>query len=141
MEFPAGSRSYFLRDIGEPDDNVLRLVILEGGPAGPEQEVDGTDLKAIPVLPLPESRPLELVWDNYVVYAVRNESFVNAEHVRPVSQAMLTERTGTEFLAFVTRSTMAGDAYPGPLRHWELLCLNHVIDVAAVSAPAIRELD
>jgi hypothetical protein len=136
-KFPEGHRLFYLEEIGEPSDNVLRIVVIEAGAQGPAQSTLVGE--AVPILPLPDAVPLELVWEHYIAYAVRNESYAKAEDRAtwspPVSQ--LIERRNSAFLDFLMRTTIASDEFPGPLRHWELTCLNHVIDVVSTSEPLI----
>jgi hypothetical protein len=40
----------------------------------------------------------------------------------------------------VCKVTFATDEYPGPLKHVGILCLNHIIDIAAVEEPIIRRM-
>ena len=53
----------------------------------------------------------------------------------PASQ--LIECRNSAFLDFLRRTTIANDEFPGPSRHWELVCLDHVIDVVSTSEPVI----
>lgn len=138
--FPEGHRLFYLEEIGEPSDNVLRIVAVEARAQGPAQS---TLLgKAVPILPLPDGAPVELTWKHYVAYAVRNESYAMADDGAPSSipVSQLVERRNSAFLDFVRRTTIASDEFPGPLRHWELMCLNHVIDVVSTTEPVINSL-
>jgi hypothetical protein len=70
--------SLFLRDIGEPEDNVLRLVLHEGkvSPQSESLEIGGTRIDGLHrVYTGADSRLIELVWRKYVAYGVTNESF------------------------------------------------------------------
>ena len=44
----------------------------------------------------------------------------------------------SKFLEFVAAGTFADGLYPGAFEHYEILCENHVVDVASVSAPVAR---
>ena len=93
------------------------------------------------ITPEPEARALEIVWDWYVAYCVRNESFARSEDLNEVPTDMLVERPRSAFLDFLAKATFASPEYPGTLKHWELICLNHVIDVVATTNPVIKVLD
>lgn len=88
---------------------------------------------------MPDAAPVELTWKHYVAYAVRNESYAMADDGAPTSLpvSQLVERRKSAFLDFLRRTTIASNEFPGPLRHWELVCLNHVIDVVSTSEPVI----
>lgn len=140
IEFPKGRRYFYLEEIGEPKDNTLRLVITEAAAQEDEVEVPGFPGTARPIISIPDGRPIDLLWERYIAYAVRNESYAISEEGQPPLNDMLSERSDTAFLAFVAKSTLATHEFPGPFRHWELVCLNHVIDVASTTAPIIRLL-
>jgi len=138
-KFPEGHRRFYLEEIGEPSDNVLRMVVIEAGAQGPAQSTPVGE--AVPILPLPDAVPLELVWEHYIAYAVRNESYARTDDgatwSSPASQ--LVERRNSAFLDFVRKTTIATDEFPGLLRHWELNCLDHVVDVVSTSDPVIAQ--
>ena len=63
--------SLFLRDIGEPEENVLRLVLHEGkvSPQRESLEIAGTKIDGLHrVYTGTDSRLIELVWRKYVAY-------------------------------------------------------------------------
>jgi hypothetical protein len=140
IEFPKGRRYFYLEEIGEPDDNTLRIVIVEAAAQGPETEVPNLQITAREIMPIPDQKPIELFWEEYIAYSVRNESYAIPEEGQPPLDRMLSERSGTAFLAFIAKSTLATNKFPGPFKHWELVCLNHVIDVVSTAAPKIRSL-
>jgi hypothetical protein len=68
----------FLREISEPEENVLRLVQQEAN-ANSETvsvKVGGTTIENLRRIESTErSRTFELRWNQYIAYSVRNESF------------------------------------------------------------------
>src|SRR5687768_18383807 len=77
------SCSYLLlREIAELDHNGVRLIIEEGqvSPEAMSIKVGSTEIKdGHSVESTDDSRLFELVWDYYVAYSVRNESFVTCD--------------------------------------------------------------
>ncbi|WP_262028004.1 hypothetical protein [Microvirga sp. Mcv34] len=140
-EVPKGRHYFYLEEIGEPKDNILRLVIVEAAAQGAEVEVPNLQIAAREIAPIPDQGPIEIVWEQYIAYSVRNESYAVTEEGQPLADTMLSERSGTAFLAFIAKSTLATHEFPGPFKHWELVCLNHVIDVVSTTAPRIRSLE
>lgn len=70
--------SLFLREIGEPQENVLRLCLLEAKRSGEAEslQVGGTVIENLHRLQVTShSRVFELVWNQYIAYAVTNELF------------------------------------------------------------------
>jgi hypothetical protein len=139
MEFPDGLLNLYLTDIGEPSENQLRIVVAEGLLGEPTQiDIEGVDLgEGRPILVTDESRSFELRWDNYVAYAVRNESFWKAEDDELPRGRMLERRFDSAFFRYVSATTFADDEYPGPLEHWSLTTLNHCVDVVSVGPPRV----
>ena len=139
MDFPGGLIDFYLTDIGEPAANRLRIVVAEGllGELA-KIDIDGVDLgKGRPFLVTNESRSYELRWDNYVAYAVRNESFWKGENYELPRSSMLERRLNSAFFRYVSETTFADDEYPGPLEHWSLTTLNHCVDVVSVGPPRV----
>lgn len=139
MEFPNGLLDLYLTDIGEPSENQLRIVVVEGL-LGEWAKIDvgGVDLgESRPILLTDESRSFELRWDNYVAYAVRNESFWKGEDDELPRGKMLERRFDTAFFQYVSATTFADDEYPGPLEHWSLTTLHHCVDVVSVGPPSV----
>jgi hypothetical protein len=142
VEFPPGNLNLYVTEIGEPSDNRLRIVVGEGLLGAPEKiEEAGIDLgEGRPIVLTEESRFFELNWDDYVAYAVRNESFWAGEPGEPPFVSHLTQRFNSAFLQFVSTTTFADDHYPGPLQHWALTALNHIVDVVSVHPPRVKSV-
>lgn len=142
MNFPEGHLDLYVTDIGEPSDNSLRIVVTEGLPGELEPlNIAGVDFgegRAIQIKN--ESRHFELIWNNYVAYVVRNESYWKAEPLEPPMVDQLERRFNSAFLEFVSKTTFADDDYPGPLQHWALTALNHCIDVVSAEPPRVHKL-
>ncbi|MES2450871.1 MAG: hypothetical protein V4610_09910 [Pseudomonadota bacterium] len=142
MDFPEGHLNLYLTEIGEPSENRLRIVVAEGILGQPSPiKFDDVDLgEGRPIEISSESRHFELSWDDYVAYAVRNESFWKAESQEPQMISQLHRRFDSAFLEFVSATTFADDDYPGPLQHWALSTLNHCVDVVSVQPPRVQQV-
>src|SRR5688572_22970582 len=134
-------RYLFLRQIAEPADNRLHVVV-EEAKIGPEisavrvGEVEITDCR--PVESTADCQLFEIDWDSYVAYSVRNESYASADDAEEViSGGLLRLYARSHFLDYVSRTTFACGDYPGPLHHVELVCLNHIVDVVATELPRV----
>lgn len=136
MAFPAGRTDLYLTEIGEPSDNVLRVVVLEARDRG---EVVETEVGPARCMAFGStSRAFELIWESYVAYAVRDESHARLEDGETRSGDSLHTRDRSAFLDYVRKATSATDAHPGPITHWTLDTLNHSLDVVAVEGPSVR---
>ena len=138
-EFPKGHLNLYLTEIGEPADNELRLVVAEGLLGEPTtMDIEGVDLGEVrPITVTSMSRTFEISWGNYVAYVVRNESFWKAEEAEPPLGDCLERRFNSAFQRYVSETTFADDEYPGPLEHWSLTTLNHIVDVISVGPPSV----
>jgi hypothetical protein len=131
---------FFLSELSEPGENELRLVIEEAAVGESEQIVEGS-LRAYPIDTSPQSRVFELNWPAYIAYAVRNESHAVPSDKEIYEGKLLRRFSTSHFLDYVRVSTNTSDLWPGSLQHWEMVCLNHVIDVVAVDDPEIVKLN
>jgi hypothetical protein len=141
IDFPKGRLSLYLIDLSEPETNSLRAVVAVAGATGEDTPISDTGLfgKAI----LPTGVRYEFYWDRYVAYSVRDESFAQFDKDRPPSDSQFTERTSSAYLKFVTETTFAASVadqiFKAPIRHWELTCLDHFLDVVSATPPIIRK--
>jgi hypothetical protein len=136
-------RYLYLTAIGEPKENVLRLVIEEARASGAPQEVQLGEVV------LSESRPIvadecchayEILFESYVAYSVRNECFVVEDATEEYIGRLFCVYSRSHFLDYVRVATFASEEYPGHLQHYGINCLNHIVDVVSVEEPTIRPL-
>ncbi|TZF88337.1 hypothetical protein [Cognatilysobacter lacus] len=131
----------FFAGISEPEENSLRLLVQEGRRAGEPQTLkvgSGSIEGVIPIDVTAQSRTFELYWPLYISYAVRNESYCDWDDDEEWEGAGFRVYSRSKFLDFVANGTFATAEYPGPFRHFEVLCANHIIDVAAQEVPVVR---
>ena len=134
----------YLRKIFEPQDNKLILIIEEANASITEGSISlpgGVTLKGSEIRSDVNSRLFELTWDFYVAYSVRNESFVTRDESEKIESGRLLQvYSNSKFLDYVASSTFATDEHPGPTKHIEIVCLNHIVDVISTKFPEIRLL-
>lgn len=133
----------YLEEIAEPHANGLRLVLSEGIVS------DQTETLTIGGARIPDVRPVEVthssrwfevVWDSYISYSVRNESYCSWDKDEEWSGNAFRTYTKSKFLDFVSNGTFASDDYPGPFAHYEIVCSDHIIDVASEHPPTVRRV-
>jgi len=133
----------FLREISEPQENRIRLLVEEAGAIGEKVSLNlpGTVITDWrPIEATADSRLFELVWNFYVAYSVRNESFVARDGSETFSGRLFNVYSRSHFLDYVSTATFARKEHPGPLHHFGVNCLNHIIDVISTEPPKIRQL-
>ena len=133
----------FLKELEEIGRGSLRLV-LEKAQASTESEAFKIGTTEIPdchrVFSTPESRLFELVWDHYVVYSVRNESYASDDDNSIATGRRFRIYSRSRFLEFLGIATFATSEYPGSMQHIGLYCEDHIIDVISTKGPRIVRL-
>jgi hypothetical protein len=138
----------FLREISEPRENSLRLIVEEAmanvfaerpmpSPNDPLYEI----LKGgVTVESTSDCRKFELHWTRYVAYLITEEMVASGGNRGGEVYAGNLFRTYTEsrFLDYISRYT--GNHFE-PVQHYELICENHIIDIASYRPPEIRLLE
>ncbi len=133
----------YLTEIGEPEDNVLRLVIEEARANDEPEDMKIGDVilsGAMSIIADEFCYAYEVVFGSYVSYSVRNESFVGQDKTEEFVGRLFCTYSKSRFLDYVRAATFASDDYPGKLNHYGINCLNHIVDVVSVEEPAISIL-
>lgn len=138
----------FLRNLTEPHDNALRLVVQEAvdNPGGIVRAyVELPELQEIlrdawPIESTESCRTFELTWKYYVAYLVTEECVGSCGSCEDevYSGKLFRVYTKSHFLEHVGRDT---GGHTDPVLHFKLVCLNHLIDVAAYDAPQVKEIE
>jgi hypothetical protein len=133
-----------LRELREPKDNAVTLVLDEAiiGATATNLTLGDITLNEVRNIEVTRnSRAFELLWDQYVAYSVRNESFsLPGKDEEIASGHWLRIYRKSHFLDYLNKATWGDARHPGPVTHFGIICLNHVIDVASVKPPKIRLL-
>jgi len=135
--------SLYLREISEPRQNSLRLLI-EEAEVTPEEvaiRLAGTEMgTGHLVRSTANSRLFEIVWDNYVAYSVTNESYATPGESQEFTGRFARIYSKSYFLDYVSRATFACDEHPGPMQHVELVSECHIIDVVSTTLPRVKQM-
>jgi len=136
----------YLREISEPRDNSLRLIVQEAvnNPVGtvvnlhPELPELAEILKnATPIESTPGCRTFELEWKRYVAYLVTEEcvGLCGKYDDESFEGKLFRTYARSHFLQHLERDT---GGHIEQVMHYKLICLNHLIDVVAYHPPKIR---
>src|SRR5215813_12656670 len=133
----------YLRELSEPRDNSLKLVVEEAvvnrsGIATFHPELEGITKDASPIESVEGCRLFELYWKRYAAYLV-TEELVGSNSVDGYEDESYTGRIlrvyrRSHFLDHLARDT---GGHLDPVQHYKLVCLNHLIDVAAYAPPDV----
>jgi hypothetical protein len=139
----------FLHSIGEPDEGGLRLIVHEARVGGPPS-AEELAAEAFPALRTilagskaiehgPGCKVFEITWEQYIAYAVDNESYALPEPKESIGTGRLfIEYTKSVYLDYLSKVSFASADYPGPFKHWALLCLDHIVNVVSTNEPKIK---
>jgi hypothetical protein len=136
----------YLRELTEPRDNSLKLVVEEAvvnrsGIAKFDAQFEAQLKDASPIESVEGCRVFELHWKHYAAYLV-TEELVGSNSADGYGDEVYTGKilrvySRSHFLDHLERDT---GAHPDRVQHYKLVCLNHLIDVAAYTPPDVRRL-
>ena len=137
----------YLRELSEPRDNSLRLVVQEAvvNRAGlvhrcPElPELEGILKAASPIESTENCRSFELIWNHYVAYLVTEECVGSCGSYDDeiFSGKLFRVYTKSHFLEHLARDT---GGHTGEVLHYRVTCLNHLVDIAAYDHPEVKQV-
>ena len=119
----------FLAKLQEETENELHVTIL------------GAAVDCKPIVPDP-SRRVVVIFEDYILYQVRNESYVAYDASAEGTGTYLVQFEKSRFLDYFLTVTDAcrledGSFYPAPWKHYAIFTQNHVIDVIAQAEPKV----
>lgn len=130
----------FLADISKPNVNVRRLVIEEARASGQVEDLQIGDVT------IPDTRRIlsdtscfayEVLFGSYVVYSVRNESYVMVDESEVFTGRLFRTYSASRLLDYVGVATVATNEYPEMLHHFEIVCENHIVDIVSTEQPVL----
>lgn len=139
----------FLMELKEETENELHITISgavaeeeanAGDPTG-NPALDQILAQCKPIVPDP-SRRFELVFENYIMYQVRNESYGSFDEASEKTGVYLVQFEKSHFLDYLLVATDAcrlddGSCYPAPWKHYGIYTQNHMVDVIAQEEPKV----
>jgi hypothetical protein len=103
-----------------------------------EAKVQGGELQAVEnassygaIISDETCKKYKLTFKNYDAYSVRNESFTVWDDEEEFTGNLFRIFSKSKFLDYVAASTVAVEDVLGAYKHYEIVCLNHIIDVAS----------
>ncbi|MCB1755804.1 MAG: hypothetical protein KDJ38_09790 [Gammaproteobacteria bacterium] len=134
-------------EIQETYKDCLRIVIAEAGVSDAAQEISPEEepneaLREIlsvskPIVVTDSSARYEIVFDDYIAYAVRNESYAGGIEEK-FEGKLARVYSESAFLNYIGQGTFATTEYPGPFVHYGFCCLNQIIDVVSERPPKVK---
>lgn len=143
-----GDRAPFLSVLEESPDNELHIKINAAlvGEMEPET-LDGLDQPVASIVAkcrpiLPSGRVIDIRFENYIMYQVRNESFCHFEPKSTRHGNYLATYEQSKLLEFLSVATdvqqgIDGSFYPAPWTHYSIFTQNQVIDIISHCEPVL----
>jgi len=136
----------FATDVREIGELTLGLTMAEAKLQAPTGAAEATGPLAslmIGTRPIEEDETCRLFYllfdrSHMISYTVLNESYGKYPELPEAFTGKLFRIfSQSHLLEFTERTTYASGGYPGVLMHFEIACLNHVIDVICTAPPKI----
>ena len=137
----------YLRELSEPRDNSLRLVVQEAianpdGLVHPHPELPELEeiLRGSSLIESTDAcRVFELTWERYVAYLVTEECVGSCgqDDDEVYTGQLFRMYTKSHFLEHLSRDT---GGHTESVLHFKLTCLNHLVDVAAYAPPEVKQI-
>lgn len=153
-----GDHAPFLISLSDGLQEELRITIAGakvgnmGGNLSDFEETDKTTKQALREI-LAKTRPIEvnehqfyeILFHDYIMYQIRNESFSSYDPKEVGQGRYLITFEESQFLSYLQVATDAqmfddGSYYPGKWVHYGIYTQNHIIDVIAQDVPDILEV-
>jgi len=134
-----------LSSIADAGDNRLRAVICAGGHQPLPRQLIGKHVEEIAKMPL-EYTPApyyELVWSRYFTFMVRDEgaaAFRKEEKFEGHGVRVFKKSWLLAAVPDLSNGLHEIAGVRGPVKHFGLYCLNHIVDVLAYEEPTVRDL-
>lgn len=134
-------------EIQETYKDCLKIVVAEAGlsDVASQMSSDEEPNEALRKL-LNESKRIEvtdnsaryeIVFDDYIAYAVTNESY--SDGIEGSFEGTLARvYSESAFLNYISQVTLASADYPGSFVHYGFCCLNQIIDVVSERPPKVK---
>ena len=138
----------YILNINDNIDNVLKIIVSlpYSGEKGSEASNTGNKYldeilkKAYPVL-IDYNEIYEIVFENYIMYQIRNESFVNPDENTKISGKYFVIIKNSSYLKMVKNITFYNDIFDDKYIHYGIFSWNHVVDIISAKEPKIAKLE
>ncbi|WP_088044683.1 hypothetical protein [Bacillus sp. EAC] len=135
---------HYLDKIEEPDINSLRISInrCKVNENSEDLVVDDKIISDVHSIEIDEKLPLiQLNFDSYVSYSVINESFTVLDDYEIFEGNSFRIFKKSRYIDFINIGTIAKDIfYEETYTHYQIACLNHIVDVISFNEPQIIEI-
>lgn len=134
----------YLHSLLEPRTNSLRIFIERCTVSEQSEDIGiGEHIfrDAFPIEIDEELPIIQIDFDSYVSYSIINESFTVLDDYEIFEGNSFRVFKKSRYLDFINKGTIVTDVFPeDPFVHYELACLDHIIDVVSFDEPIVTEI-
>jgi hypothetical protein len=126
--------------VNEPKTNALEIVVDEARISDEThilQIGNGTISGVSPIEVDKNSQRFRIYWPDYTVYSVANETDARSHDYEVFEGRLFRRYAQSFFLDFATKGTAPRADALTPMQHWEIACLNHIVNVISYHPPVI----
>lgn len=142
-EFLKGWRNFFVKEISEPVEHILRVVLVEAEMSQAAEQISDLSCAALPLKHDATDSFIEVLWKGCISYSLLNESYTSVgpnqssdgSHI-----SMLETFDQSDYIDYLEKISFANQVYPGPFKHYRLSSLTHIIDVISLCPPVFRKI-
>jgi len=134
-------KNLLLTNIFEPEDNSLQLEIsITDLDDVKEFTVNEINLGLVREITNNNTNIYKVFFPYYIAYSVVNESYDDNGLSEIYKGKSLRIYEKSNFLDYLKCETFATDEYPGKFIHYQIVTLNHIINVASQEEPVIEKI-
>ncbi|GAA0177097.1 hypothetical protein SH2C18_03830 [Clostridium sediminicola] len=133
----------YLDSISEPNDNHLCLTFNRSKTNTVPESIDigGNVINNVYSIDIDYRLPIiQIDFESYIGYSILNESYTGQDDYEIFEGKWFRIYSKSRYLDFIKSGTIATKDYPGPFKHYGIICFNHIIDIVSVSEPIIKEI-
>lgn len=137
-------KNIFFLGLNEPSCNSLSLFFSRSKVSDiPEPLIiNGKNLGDSYSVNVDEDSPvIQIDFESYIGYSVLNESYTSWDEYQVFAGKSFRIYSKSRYLDFISVGTFASEDYPGPFKHYGVVCYDHIIDVVSSSCPIIKEAE
>jgi len=126
----------------EPKANSLRLFFSRRKISDKPESIFGLD-KLFTGYPLITDKRLPIIqidFKSYISYSITNESFTVWDDYEEFEGKAFRIYSKSRFLDYIGTHTIASSDYPGTIRHFGMVCLDHIVNIASNVHPMTIEV-
>ncbi len=133
----------YLDKLVEENDLELVLWISEASSECSEGRNEENEIKSEIITPKKLCKKYKIIFDEYISYSVRNESFTTWNNYEVFTGNLFRLYSKSRFLDYVSvavDSFIIEHTQENEIKYFGIICLNNIIDIATCNEPTIEEI-